>query len=62
MKLDNMKLFIETFLSLKPKKHLNLKRASSCLEADSQILLICRLKLSWSSMRLLKLRFLSKIV
>ena len=45
-----MKLFIKSFLSSKPKKHFNLTRALSCLEADLQMLLICRLKLSWSSM------------
>ena len=45
-----MKLFIKSFLSSKLKKHFNLTRALSCLEADLQMLLICRLKLSWSSM------------
>ena len=43
-----MKPFIKTFLSSKPKKHFNLTRALSCLEVDLQML--CRLKLSWSSM------------
>ena len=34
----------------KPKKRFNLTRALSCLEADLEMLLISRLKLSWSSM------------
>ena len=45
-----MKLFIKTYLSSKPKKHFNLTTALSCLEEDLQMLLIYRLKLSWSSM------------
>ena len=45
-----MKLFIKTFLPSKPKKLFNLTRALSCLEADLQMLLICKLNLSWSSM------------
>ena len=45
-----MKLFIKTFLSSKPKKHFNVTRVLSCLEADLQMLLICELKLSWSPM------------
>ena len=48
-----MKLFMKTFLSSKPKKHFNLTRGSSDLEADLQMLLICRLKLSWPSMFIL---------
>ena len=45
-----MKLFIKTFLSSKLKKHFNLTRALSCLEAYLHMLLICRLQLTWSSM------------
>ena len=45
-----MKLFIKTFLSSKPKKLFNLKEALSYLEADLQMLLIWKLKLSWPSM------------
>ena len=44
------KLFIRTFPSSKPKLYFNSSRALSCLETDLQMLLICRLKLSWSSM------------
>ena len=49
LKFDKKKLFIKTSFSSKSNKYFNLTRALSSLETNLQILLIFKLKLSWSS-------------